>query len=50
MKKIIFITISALIVTGCYRMPEDGEVSVVPVTNNPSMTRQQNSCLPGIEY
>lgn len=36
--------------TGCYRMPEEGEVSVVPITNNPAVTRKQASpFMPGVE-
>ncbi len=42
------ISISALF-QGCYRMPNEGEVSTVPLTNNPSITRQQQSTfLPGM--
>ncbi|MGR3951737.1 MAG: hypothetical protein QRY74_02310 [Chlamydia sp.] len=38
----------ALLSQGCYRMPDEGEVSVVPITNNPSVTRQTSSpLLPG---
>lgn len=49
--KILFIILSALILcTSCYRLPEEGEVSVIPVTNNPSMTRQQPSLMPGVNY
>jgi hypothetical protein len=41
---------SLFFVTGCYRMPEDGEVSVLPTTNNPAMTRQGGGWTPGVEY
>ncbi len=37
--------------TGCYRMPEDGEVSTLPDTNNPNITRHKEKVLmPGFEY
>lgn len=31
-----------------YRMPEDGEVSVIPNTNNPHITGQSTDWAPGI--
>ena len=34
----------------CYRMPDEGEVSVVPTTNNPAMTRKPSGWTPGIAY
>jgi len=48
MNKFILFFILA-ITAGCYRMPEDGEVSVLPNTNNPNVTRQ-GDWSPGIEY
>jgi len=42
--------LSLLFVTGCYRMPEEGEVSVIPMTNNPNVTGQSTGGMPGIEY
>lgn len=46
---LFFISIVCFL-TACYRMPQDGEVSVVPTTNNPSMTRQGGGWMPGVEY
>lgn len=51
LKTIFLIVASALsLLTACYRMPEEGEVSVVPTTNNPSITRQGGGFMPGVEY
>ena len=36
--------------TSCYRMPEEGEVSTLPNTNNPSLTRQKENVTPALEY
>ena len=47
---VLFITAIVYLFTACYRMPEEGEVSVVPTTNNPSITRQGQGFTPGIEY
>jgi len=44
-----FFIITCLTCTSCYRMPEEGEVRTIPMTNNPTMTRQQNSWQPGID-
>lgn len=46
----LVIIATLIFITGCYRMPEEGEVSVVPTTNNPSITRQGGGWTPGIEY
>ncbi len=46
----LFFALLSITITGCYRMPEEGEVSVVPITNNPAVTRKQSSpFMPGIE-
>ncbi|KIC71379.1 Uncharacterized protein PRO82_001843 [Candidatus Protochlamydia amoebophila] len=38
-----------LILSSCYRMPGENEFSVVPTTNNPSVTCEKpNSFLPGL--
>lgn len=37
--------------TGCYRMPTENEFSVVPTTNNPSVTcEKRDNFLPGVGY
>jgi hypothetical protein len=39
------------IATSCYRMPEEDEVSVIPITNNPSITHERAaSPIPQISY
>ena len=47
---LVLIALLILVCTGCYRMPEEGQVSVVPVTNNPSMTRSKGGWVPGVAY
>lgn len=39
-----------LLMTSCYRMPEDDEFSVVPTTNNRSLTSEKSSLVPGVSY
>ena len=47
--RIFFFCISLLATTSCYRMPEEGEVSVLPITNNPTITNPgKNNIMPGI--
>jgi PBP1b-binding outer membrane lipoprotein LpoB len=43
MKKLLLIALFTLMSTSCYRMPAEGEVSVVPTTNNPTLTRQEQT-------
>ncbi len=37
---ILLATILVSLLTGCYRMPTDDDYSLVPTTNNPSVTRE----------
>ena len=40
---------SALILTSCYRMPNEDDFSLVPTTNNPAVTNEKpGSFLPGM--
>lgn len=48
-KTALLLMFFALFCSGCYRMPEEGEVSVVPITNNPAVTGQGREWTPGIE-
>ena len=50
MKNIFGFFCLLILFTGCYRLPEEGEVSTVPNTNNPSVYRQERggSGFPGI--
>jgi hypothetical protein len=50
MRTFIFFAFALFFLTGCYRMPDEGEVSVVPITNNPAMTRKGSGWTPGVEY
>lgn len=37
--------------TSCYRMPKENEYSLVPMTNNPDVTRDRGPGLvPGVSY
>ncbi|MCE5295253.1 MAG: hypothetical protein LLF94_11675 [Chlamydiales bacterium] len=41
----------AFVVSSCYRMPDDGEVSTLPNTNNPQLTgHKETPLMPGIKY
>jgi len=39
---------ATLLLSGCYRMPTENDYSLVPVTNNPSVTCEKSSGLPGM--
>ena len=39
----VMITLVCLILTSCYRMPSEGEVSVIPNTNNPSLIHKEGT-------
>jgi hypothetical protein len=48
--KYLLILIAGAILTSCYRFPEEGECSVVPATNNPSITKEKSSgFMPGVK-
>jgi len=48
---ICILLLTTISLSSCYRFPEDGECSVVPATNNPSITRNQGaSALPGSAF
>lgn len=37
--------------TGCYRMPTDDDYSLIPMTNNPSVTRERgNQLIPNGDF
>lgn len=38
--------------TSCYRMPEEGEVSMIPNVNNPNFTQTKSpgAVMPSVEY
>lgn len=45
--------VTALLCTGCYRMPEEDEISAVPNTNNPKYAAKGNpnaALLPRYDY
>lgn len=38
-------------VSSCYRMPREDECSLVPMTNNPDVTRDRGpGLMPGVSY
>jgi hypothetical protein len=49
MRYLLFL-LSLFFLSSCYRMPEEGEVSVIPMTNNPHLTGQPAGGMPGVEY
>ena len=46
--KLLALFFTSLLITGCYRMPTDDDFSLIPVTNNPSITCEKPSALPGM--
>lgn len=49
--KLIFLMVATLIslmITSCYPMPKEDEYSLIPVTNNPSITFEKPNATPGI--
>lgn len=52
MKKNLLATLSALLLlSSCYRMPTDDDECVVPMTNNPAVTRERTqNPIPGLKY
>ncbi len=50
----VFLFFFAALCVSCYRMPEEGEVSIIPDTNNPSIIRNQGSTgmptTPGVNF
>lgn len=44
-------TLTLISCTGCYRMPGEDDYSVVPTTNNPSVTCEKNdNIMPAVKY
>ncbi len=40
-----------MLTIGCYRMPREDEYSLVPITNNPSVTREKaQGPIPQLSY
>ncbi|MDB6082025.1 MAG: hypothetical protein JWO53_1297 [Chlamydiia bacterium] len=51
--KQLFIAITLLLCSGCWRMPKEGEVSTLPNTNNPTLIHEKNPGLmpsPQVDY
>lgn len=46
--KLGLVILTFSLISGCYRMPTDEDYSLVPVTNNPSITCEKPSALPGM--
>lgn len=48
---LIFTTCCLLSTSACYRMPTDEDFSIVPMTNNPHITREsQSSNIPNVKF
>lgn len=44
-------SITAALLAGCYRMPTEDDYSIVPVTNNPDITREKSgNVMPNMKY
>lgn len=50
MKNFILISLAALFLTACYRMPTDEDYNAVPLVNHPDLTREKNDITPQIGY
>jgi hypothetical protein len=52
MRNYFLFTLIILATTSCYRMPEEGEVSMIPNVNNPNFTKSKSPTpvMPGVEY
>jgi hypothetical protein len=49
--KSFYLILIVFLFSACYRMPEEDEVTVVPNTNNPMLTRQKGPSLaPGADF
>lgn len=44
------IAIALIFFSGCYRMPSEDDYSVIPTTNNPTITREKNTLIPNMPY
>ncbi len=50
MKNILLISLAALILTSCYRMPTDDDYNAVPLFNHPDLTREKSDITPQVGY
>jgi hypothetical protein len=47
----LFFILSSLLLTGCYRYARDDDFSIVPMTNNPDVTREsQGTATPNVAF
>lgn len=45
MRIVLCCILASFFCSGCYRMPQEDEVSTLPITNNPTITKTQNNSL-----
>ncbi len=50
LKSLTVALLLSIALTGCYRMPCEGEFCTTPTTNNPGITRHSDSFQPGVAY
>jgi len=50
MKKYASVIALVFLLASCYRMPDEGEVSTIPTTNNPNVIRSEYEWKPGVEF
>ncbi len=43
-------SLTCTLLAGCYRRPSEDDYSVIPATNNPSITRDSRAWQPGVGY
>lgn len=47
----LMILMLALSLSGCYKIPDEYDYCTIPVTNNPSITKEKSSGgMPGMKY
>lgn len=45
MRLVCLLFVTSILCSGCYRMPQEDEVSLIPNTNNPSITKPSGNQL-----
>ena len=51
MNKLLFLLITMISCSACWRMPQEGEVSTLPTTNNPNISPQKQPWMPqSVDY
>lgn len=53
-EKLVFLSLTIVLLQACYRMPTESDYSVIPTTNNPAVTNERtegnNKFMPKVGY